>query len=97
MANDPNTKKVRVDTKDADEFTKAQILTGNVNGVLQFAAHEDSADRVKIKNNTELVVMKTPIRGGGASNPDYYYIADSSKNPEKLRRYFIKKEDAKDV
>lgn len=89
------TKKVTVDQKDADEVTKAQVITGNVNGVLQFAASEP---RVKIQDGTKLEVMDSSIRGGGASNPEYYYIADVAFNKQErgdFRRYFIKKEDTR--
>lgn len=88
------TKKVTVDQKDAGEVTKAQIITGNVNGVLQFATHSDADDRVKIPDGTKLEVVDATIRGGGASNPEYYYITDNSSN-KAFRRYFIKKEDTK--
>ena len=88
------TKKVKVKQGDPGERTKLQIIDAYESGTIQFAAHANPADRVKIPEGTVLEVLDAPIRGAGASNPDYYYITDSPSNGN-YRRYFIKAEDVK--
>ena len=90
------TKTVKVKQADADEVTKLQIITSVEAGAITFAAHPKAEDRVKIKDGTRLVVLDTPIRGTGLSNPDYYFIADTPSNGD-FRRYFIKAADVVDV
>ena len=86
------TKKIKVKQMDANEVTKLQIITAAGGGAIQFSAHPKPEDRVKVPNGTKLEVLDAPIRGAGASNPDYYYITDSPTNGN-FRRYFIKVED----
>ena len=86
------TKKIKVKQNDANEVTKLQIITAVEGGALLFGAHPKPEDRVKIPNGTKLEVLDPPIRGAGASNPDYYFITDSPSNGN-FRRYFIKAED----
>jgi len=90
------TKKIKVKQKDPSEVTKLQIITDAGGGAIQFSAHPKPEDRVKIPDGTKLEVLDAPIRGAGASNPDYYYITDSASNGN-FRRYFIKVEDTTSV
>lgn len=84
------TKKVRVRSHDAR--TNLQIIKEIVNGVPLFEPHEKPEDRVRPPDGTELVVLDTPIKGSGLSNPEYYYITDKPSNGA-FRRYFIKEID----
>ena len=85
-------KRVKVKQKDADEVTKLQIITSVEAGAITFGAHPKAEDRIKVPNGTRLDVLDALIRGTGLSNPDYYFIADTSSNGN-FRRYFIKAED----
>lgn len=86
------TKKVKVKQSDANEVTKLQIILDADGAAIQFGAHVKPEDRVKIPNGTKLEVLDAPIRGAGASNPDYYFITDTATNGN-FRRYFIKVAD----
>ena len=90
------TKKVKVKQNDANEVTKLQIITSAGGGAILFGPHPKPEDRVKIPNGTKLEVLDTPIRGSGASNPEYFFIADTPSNGN-FRRYFIKVEDTAPV
>ena len=84
------TKTVHVSPHDGK--TNMQIIKDIVGGVPLFEPHEKQADRIQPPAGTALVVVSTPIKGSGLSNPEYYYVTDKPSNGI-FRRYFNKKID----
>jgi len=89
------TKTVKVHAGDGQTTTNLQIIVGKENGIPVFEPHKNQADRVKIANGTQLVVLNEEFGNVPASSL-YYYIADVPKNGN-FRRYFIKVNDVKNV
>jgi hypothetical protein len=86
------TKSVTVKPSDQKPNTNLQIIAGVEGGFPVFEPHKNQADRVKIASGTSLAVLDPPMRSGGTTGAQYYYIEDTANNGN-FRRYFIRAED----